>query len=263
MSFFPHVTPRLGTIRASAALGIVLLSLSACAETGAQGASSLDAQRAAEATADASREAAPETSAPNDYTLEELRDMSFEQFRSAEVSREQRYQLLWHFAELSEEHAELFSHEEGLFAYNPTNLAHRGNSPDNILLQHWYLQQLYRLGELLAEEHGGQDIALKLALAVDPAGVAPLENLVAEADTETPAWLLESRYELVDAAPCLAPPEGTQLRVPWEEQTCYQIDFAITQGEANEARPYFHWVEFEDADGDDAGLWVRSAQHWR
>lgn len=195
--------------------------------------------------------------------MDELAQMSFAEFRSGDVSQAQRYQLLWHYAQLSEDHPELFGQQEGLFAYNPTNLAHPGNSADNILLQHWYLQQLYRVGEVLALQHGGEDIALKLAHTVDPDGVEQLEQLLEDSDAEPPAWLLASRYELQDSARCLRPPEGTQLSAPWEEQICHRIDFEMSEGEANAARPYFHWVEFIDDDGETAGFWDRSAQHWR
>lgn len=197
-----------------------------------------------------------------EFTLEELVEMDLETFSSPEVSREQHYQLLWHYADLSEDYTDYFAPEEGLDQYNPADVADPDNSPKEILRQHWYAHQLSQLGELIAEEHGGTDTALKLAYVVDSAGVDEMEEQLEEADADPPAFLLESRYDLQDAEECLTPPEGMDTQVPAEEQNCYEIDFEIIQGEANQQAPYFHWTEFETADGEEAGLWSRSPVHW-
>ncbi|GAA1136599.1 hypothetical protein GCM10009672_02230 [Nesterenkonia lutea] len=196
------------------------------------------------------------------FSLDELKDMPYEQFRSAEVSREQRFQLLWHYAELSGDYAEHFSPEEDLAAHNPVETAEARDDPEEILDQHWYLNQLYRLGELLAEEHGGSEIALKLARVVDRGGVPELRSMLDSAEMDVPAWLLESRYELEEAKECLRPPEGTRTAIPWDEQVCWEVEFEITDGEVASLMPYFHWTEFETAAGETAGFWNRSALHW-
>ncbi len=197
-----------------------------------------------------------------EFTLEELVEMDLETFSSSEVSREQRYQLFWHYADLSEDYTDYFAPEDGLHQYNPAEVADPENSPQEILRQHWYAHQLSQLGELIAEEHGGTDTALKLAYVVDDAAVEEMEEQLEAAETDPPAFLLESRYDLQDAEECLTPPEGTDTEVPIEEQNCYEIDFEIIQGEANQQAPYFHWTEFETADGEEAGFWDRSAVHW-
>lgn len=198
----------------------------------------------------------------SEFTLEELIGMDLETFSSAEVSHEQRYQLFWHYADLSESYTDYFAPEEGLDRYNPAEVADPENSPQEILRQHWYAHQLSQLGELIAEEHGGTDTALKLAYVVDETGVEEMEEQLEEAEADPPAFLLESRYDLQDAEECLTPPEGMGTEVPLEDQNCYEIDFEIIQGEANHQAPYFHWTEFETADGEEAGFWDRSAVHW-
>ncbi|MBE1514272.1 hypothetical protein [Nesterenkonia halotolerans] len=197
-----------------------------------------------------------------EFSLAELQDMPYEQFRSGEVSREQRFQLLWHYAELSSDYAEHFAPEEGLDAYNPVETASAEDEPQEILDQYWYLNQLYHLGELLAEEHGGTDISMKLARVVDRGNVRELESMLDSTELDEPAWLLESRYELVESDECLRPPEGTDTALPWDEQTCWELEFEITQGEATSLMPYFHWTEFETAEDDTVGFWNRSALHW-
>lgn len=197
-----------------------------------------------------------------EFSLAELQDMDYEQFRSGEVSQEQRFQLLWHYAELSSDYAEHFAPEEGLDAYNPVETASAEDEPQEILDQYWYLNQLYHLGELLAEEHGGTDISMKLARVVDRGNVRELESMLDSTELEAPAWLLESRYELMEADECLRPPDGTETAIPWDEQVCWELEFEITQGEATSLMPYFHWTEFETAEGDTVGFWNRSALHW-
>lgn len=197
-----------------------------------------------------------------EFSLDELIDMDLEAFSSSEVSWEQRYQLFWHYADLSDAYADYFAPEEGLDAYNPAEVADPEDSPEQILHQHWYAQQLSQLGELIAEDHGGTDTALKLAFVVDEPVVEEMEEQLEEAETDAPAFQLESRYDLQDAEECLRPPEGMDTEVPADEQNCYEIDFEILQGEATEQAPYFHWTEFETADGEDAGFWDRSTLHW-
>ncbi|WP_044494070.1 hypothetical protein, partial [Nesterenkonia massiliensis] len=170
----PHESgPLRQGVRGVVVMSVLGLSLIACSPQDADaGPHTGTGQNVPAALAADAASAAPEpTASPTEHSMDELAQMSFAEFRSGEVSQAQRYQLLWHYAQLSEDHPELFGQQEGLFAYNPTNLAHPGNSAENILLQHWYLQQLYRVGEVLALQHGGEDIALKLARTVDPDGV--------------------------------------------------------------------------------------------